>query len=62
MPNEPDLPFALNTWLIDRANPAQRGQFTGRVSRVGRLVMVELRFPTGEQTMRPLQLLRFSGR
>lgn len=57
MPNEPDLPFALNTWLIDRANPAQRGQFTGRVSRVGRLVMVELRFPTGEQTMRPLHML-----
>ncbi|MCC5840386.1 MAG: DEAD/DEAH box helicase family protein [Opitutales bacterium] len=57
MPNEPNLPFPPDTWLIDRNNPAQRGQFTGRTSRVGRLTMVELRYPTGERVMRPLHVL-----
>ncbi|MCC5840389.1 MAG: hypothetical protein JJT96_09700 [Opitutales bacterium] len=28
MPNEPNLPFSTDTWLIDRNNPVQRRQST----------------------------------
>lgn len=44
-------------WLLDRANPASRGQFTGRTSKAGPLIMLELVYPDGSTSFRPLNVL-----
>jgi len=48
-----DFRFIEGDWLVDRNNPAQPGQFTGRTSKAGPFLMVELRYPDGSTTSRP---------
>lgn len=53
MPSSSNLPFNEGDWLVDRNNPAQPGQFTGRTTTAGPLLMVELRYPDGRTSFRP---------
>src|SRR5262245_49636885 len=54
---DPKVPFAPETWLSDRNNPANPGQFTGVVRSAGPHIMVQLRYPNGEMHTRPLASL-----
>lgn len=57
MCEEDQIPFQEGDWLIDRNNPAQPGQFTGRARRAGPFIMIELRFLDGNTVSRPLNTL-----
>jgi len=52
-----NVPFALGDWVIDRYNPGQPGQYTGRCRRAGPHVMVQLSYPGGATGFRPLSSL-----
>lgn len=53
----PDIPFSPGDWVIDRNNPAQPGQYTGKWHWAGSQVMVQLRYPDGTTKYRPLSCL-----
>jgi SNF2 family DNA or RNA helicase len=53
-----DIDFREGDWVVDQANPGQRGQFTGRSRRSGPHIMVELRYPDGTLKNRPLKALQ----
>ncbi len=57
-PTDSEIPFQPGDWVIDRANPGQRGQYTGRVRPAGLHIMVDLRYPDGSLKSRPLRLLQ----
>ena len=57
-PPESQIPFQIDEWVIDTKNPSQRGQYTGRSSRAGDYLMVELRLPDGSLKRRPLNVLQ----
>lgn len=57
MASETTVPFSPGDWLIDRHNPGRPGQFTGRTTQAGPLIMVEMAFPDGTTTSRPLNVL-----
>ena len=51
------IPFGRGEWILDRHNPGQPGQYTGRHRMAGPHMMLQLQFPTGETTFRPLDCL-----
>jgi SNF2 family DNA or RNA helicase len=57
--NDPnaDIPFSTGDWVIDRNNPAQPGQYTGKWHKAGPQVMLQLRYPDGSTKFRPLTCL-----
>jgi superfamily II DNA or RNA helicase len=55
--SEVDIPFAVGDWVIDRNNPGQPGQYTGRWSKAGPHIMVQLCYPGGGASSRPLAFL-----
>jgi hypothetical protein len=56
--NLPEIPFRPGDWVFDRNNPAQRGQYTGDWRRAGPHVLVQLRYPDGSYSYRPLAVLQ----
>ena len=54
---EPEIPFLPDDWVVDRHNPGQPGQYTGRWRRIGPQIMIQLRFPGGGTKNRPLSCL-----
>ncbi|RMH36734.1 MAG: DEAD/DEAH box helicase [Nitrospirae bacterium] len=52
-----DIPFSQGDLIIDRNNPGQPGQYTGRWDRAGSHIMLELSFPGGSTRWRPLRSL-----
>ncbi len=53
----PNIPFSPGDWVIDRHNPAQPGQYTGRWIMAGSHIMVQLSYPGGGTSYRPLSCL-----
>lgn len=52
------IPFQPGDWVIDQANPGQRGQYTGKSRTAGSHIMVELEYPDGSVKWRPLRSLQ----
>jgi len=55
--NNTQIFFKPGDWIIDVNNPGQPGQYTGNFYPAGPHYMVELSFPNGERTYRPLTSL-----
>lgn len=51
------IPFAPNDWVIDRNNPGQPGQYTGSWRKAGPHIMIQLLYPGGGVSYRPLACL-----
>ena len=51
------IPFSPGDWVIDRKNPGQPGQYTGNCRKAGPHIMVQLSYPSGGSTYRPLSCL-----
>lgn len=51
------IPFNSGEWLIDRHNPGRPGKFTGRTSKAGPHIMLELWYPDGTTNWRPSTVL-----
>lgn len=58
MNGHPDIPFSPGDWIIDLNNPGQPGQFTGKWSKAGPHIMLQLAYPGGGVTSRPLAYLQ----
>lgn len=56
-PENMDIPFLPRDWVIDKNNPGQPGQYTGNCRNAGPHIMVQLSFPGGSSTYRPLSCL-----
>ena len=52
-----EVPFSPGTWVIDRNNPGQPGQYTGNCRKAGPHIMVQLSYPGGSTSWRPLACL-----
>lgn len=52
-----DVPFSVGDWIIDKNNPGQPGQFTGQWSKAGPHTMVQLLYPDGSTSNRPIAYL-----
>jgi len=55
--NNDDIPFNPGDWLIDRNNPGKPGQYTGNWRKMGPHIMVQLSYPGGSTSFRPLACL-----
>lgn len=51
------IPFSPSDWVIDRNNPGQPGQYTGNWRKAGPHIMIQLSFPGGATSYRPLACL-----
>jgi len=52
------IPFTEGEWIIDTKNPGRPGQYTGNWKSIGNnMVMVQLAYPGGDTSYRPLSLL-----
>ncbi|MDW7773743.1 MAG: helicase-related protein [Desulfobulbaceae bacterium] len=51
------IPFSTNDWVIDRNNPSHPGQYTGNWRKAGPHIMVQLAYPGGGTSYRPLGAL-----
>ena len=56
-PTEHDIPFSPGDWVIDRHNPGQPGRYTGKWHKAGPHIMVQLIYPSGSSSYRPLSSL-----
>jgi len=56
-PTNCDIPFSPGDWVIDRHNPGQPGQYTGKCRKAGPHIMVQLFYPGGSTSYRPLSSL-----
>ncbi|NJD37160.1 MAG: hypothetical protein FIA89_02380 [Geobacter sp.] len=54
----PEIPFSPGDWIIDLNNPGQPGLFTGKWIKAGPHIMVQLSYPGGGVTSRPLLYLQ----
>ncbi len=52
------IPFSPGEWLVDNGKPWLVGQFTGKWRRSGPHIMVQLSYPDGTSSYRPLSCLR----
>jgi superfamily II DNA or RNA helicase len=52
-----EIPFSQGEWIIDRNNPGNPGQYSGRWRKAGPIIMVELSYPGGGRSYRPLDCL-----
>lgn len=50
-------PFSPGDWVIDKNNPGQPGQYTGRSRKAGPHLMLQLSYPGGGSSYRPLACL-----
>ena len=57
-PFEVEIPFSPGDWIIDTKNPGQPGQYTGKWTKAGPHIMVQLSFPGGGASSRPLSFLQ----
>ena len=55
--NKKDIPFLNGDWVIDRHNPGQLGQYTGKWRKAGPHVMLQIIYPSGRTSYRPLSSL-----
>ncbi|MBN1382562.1 MAG: DEAD/DEAH box helicase family protein [Deltaproteobacteria bacterium] len=55
--DNPEIPFSPGDWVIDRNNPGQPGQYTGKWRNAGPFIMVQLSYPGGGSSSRPLTCL-----
>jgi len=55
--NDNEVPFSPGDWIIDRNNPGQPGQYTGVSRKAGPHIMVQLSYPGGGVSFRPLSCL-----
>ena len=55
------IPFSIGDWVIDRNNPGQPGQYTGKWNKAGPHIMVQLSYPGGGISNRPLSCLEPMG-
>ena len=53
-----DIPFLADEWLLDKNRPGQPGQYTGNCRKVGPHVMLQLKYPGGATSYRPLTSLQ----
>lgn len=53
-----EIPFSVGEWVIDTKNPGQPGQYTGKWSKAGPHIMIQLSFPGGGASSRPLSFLQ----
>lgn len=53
----PDIPFSPGDWIIDLKNPGLPGQFTGKWSKAGPHLMLQVSYPGGGTSSRPLAFL-----
>ncbi|MBW1802352.1 MAG: hypothetical protein JRJ85_16690, partial [Deltaproteobacteria bacterium] len=51
------IPFLVGDWIIDRNNPGQPGQYTGKWRMAGPHIMVQLSYPGGGTAYRPFSSL-----
>ena len=51
------VPFWPGDWVMDRHNPGQPGQYTGKCRKAGPHIMVQLSYPGGGTSYRPLSSL-----
>lgn len=56
-PNTPNIPFSPGDWIIDRNNPGNPGQYTGQWLKAGPHIMIQLSYPGGGSSRRPLVCL-----
>jgi len=52
-----EVPFLEGDWIIDTRNPGQPGQYTGQWRKSGPHIMVQLLYPGGGVSYRPLSCL-----
>lgn len=55
--NFPDIPFQPGEWLFDRSNPGKPGQYMGAWRKAGPQLMLQLRYPDGSASWRPIAIL-----
>jgi superfamily II DNA or RNA helicase len=55
------IPFSPGDWVIDKNNPGQPGQYTGKWHKAGPHIMVQLAYPGGRMSTRPLACLESLG-
>lgn len=55
--HNPEIPFSPGDWVIDRNNPSQPGQYTGKWSKAGPHFMLQLSYPGGGTNYRPMTVL-----
>lgn len=55
------IPFSKGDWVIDKNNPGQPGQYTGKWNKAGSHIMVQLSYPGGGVRTRPLACLESMG-
>ena len=48
------IPFKPEEWVVDRNKPGQPGQYTGNFREVGPHIMVQIQYPGGSTSYRPL--------
>ncbi|OHE16499.1 MAG: hypothetical protein A2X96_06565 [Syntrophobacterales bacterium GWC2_56_13] len=53
-PSNGEIPFSPGEWVIDRNNPGQPGQYTGHWRKAGPHLMLQLSYPGGGNSYRPL--------
>ena len=54
----PKIPFTEGEWIVDTKNPGRPGQYTGNWKCIGNnMVMVQLAYPGGDTSYRPISLL-----
>ena len=55
------IPFWPGDWVTDKNNPGQPGQYTGKWHKAGPHIMVQLAYPGGRMSTRPLVYLEPLG-
>lgn len=56
-PSNNEIPFSTGDWVIDLNNPGQPGQYTGNSRQAGPHLMLQLSYPGGGNSYRPLACL-----
>ena len=52
-----EIPFSPGDWIIDKHDPAQPGQYTGNWRKSGPHIMIQIAYPGGGSSYRPLSCL-----
>lgn len=52
-----NISFSAGDWVVDKHNPSQPGQYTGKFKQAGPHLMIQLVYPSGGKNYRPLACL-----